>query len=88
MKTVKVKLFGGFKKFIPSGYLELQVQENCGVNLLKAEIQKHLESHSPEFLGSQLVFDSVLASDVEILNDNESIVECASLALLPPVCGG
>ncbi len=88
MSQIRIRLFGAFRKFVPSGRLELYVKEGLTAKQLKAEIQSALESQTSEYLGSTLVFESALATESEVLSEDCLIDEKMELALLPPVCGG
>ncbi len=88
MKEIEIKLFGAFKKFIPSGKITVQVSGEITAIELKRKINEVFREQRSDFQESTLVFESALATDSEILQEDVTIDERSSLALLPPVCGG
>lgn len=88
MKKVTVKLYGGFKKYIPQGTLEIFLSETCSANQFKIKIQEYLVANVPDYNEPTFVFDSVLATENEVLNDESALIQGEHYALLPPVCGG
>ncbi len=88
MKEIEIKLFGAFRKYVPTGKIILQIKDISTVKLLKEKVQEKLLEQSLEYKGQNLVFESALATETEILRDEELVDGKTSLALLPPVCGG
>lgn len=88
MKLINVRLFGAFKKHVPSGFIEISVDSPCTVKELKSKVHEYLKSQVPTYAESLLVFESALATDSEILNDENLSLKAENYALLPPVCGG
>ncbi len=83
MKTVTIdmRLYGAFRKY--SDHVRLIVAQGAPV----AEVKKALCG----VLGPQsldLVLDSAIANDHEILPPGFIIESDVSLSILPPVCGG
>lgn len=87
MRAVQIRLFGEFKKYIPDGFIEIQIGNNCTIADIKKQIHHHLSENVTQY-NKNLVFESALANDNEILNDETILATCQSYALLPPVCGG
>lgn len=88
MKQVEIKLFGAFRKYIPAGVMSVQVEEGVTVKALKDKIHSELCNTFSNYKDMNLVFESALATDSDILNEDSICDLDQSLALLPPVCGG
>jgi len=88
MKSVKVKLYGAFRKYAPSGEIEVPVTDGMTAELFKAAFAEALKVSVPTFVDEQLVRDSALASAETVLFNDDSVGGHAVLAILPPVCGG
>lgn len=79
--SIHIKLFGAFRKF--GGALDFCVPAGSTVATIKKVMSGLIKG--PE---STLVFDSVLADDDVILQDNHIFETNVKLCILPPVCGG
>lgn len=88
MNEVEIRLFGAFRKFVSSGSIKVQVPSQFTVAQLKEIVKCSLQSHYPDFTDSNLVYESALATESEVLVEDEIIKDLHHLALLPPVCGG
>lgn len=88
MKDIEIKLFGAFRKYVPSGMISVSLVEPILVSSLKQHVVKALLEIDPKFQETTLIFESALATESRILNDGELTSGETSLALLPPVCGG
>lgn len=88
MKEIEIKLFGAFRKYVPTGKIVLQLEDISTVKQLKEKVQEKLLAQSSEYKGQNLVFESALATETEILTEEELVGGKICLALLPPVCGG
>ena len=88
MNTIEVKLFGAFKKYIPNGKIQIQVQTGTPISELKNIIEKEIKKQAPQFSDHHLILESALANAEEILSEAAVITNETALAYLPPVCGG
>lgn len=88
MKKINVRLLGQFKKYVPNEFIEIFIEDECTVGEVKDGIQRYLKSKIQHYAETSLVFESALATESEILNDETIIVIGENYALLPPVCGG
>lgn len=76
-----VRLFGAFRSF--GSDVMIAVHSGASVTDVKNKLTQSLQGVDP-----QLVQDSVLGNDHEIISDNAVFTRDTALALLPPVCGG
>lgn len=88
MKEIEIKLFGAFRKYVPSGKICLQLEGPSTARTLKEQIQEKILAQSSNYKGQNLVFESALATESAILSEEDLVDDKSSLALLPPVCGG
>ncbi len=75
--TLEIKLYGAFRKFGDS--IKISVPKDSDMERVKSVLSKNL---------SELVNDSVLANDNEILPKTYVFKQDMMLSILPPVCGG
>lgn len=88
MSTVNVSLFGAFRKYIPSGEMLIDIGDVCSVGEFRQKIAARIRELSPDFMDVNLLSESVLANDVEILEESAQVKAGDRVAFLPPVCGG
>lgn len=88
MRKIKVRCFGAFRKYVPSGSLEIEVTEQDLVSDFKVKLSKAIESINQNFSDSQLIHESVVANQNEVLPLNYLLEKETEVAILPPVCGG
>lgn len=88
MKMVEVKLFGAFRRYVPSGKVMVELSERMAVPDFKVQLGIEIRKVAPEFDDPHLVSESALANDHEILAEDRLIEGTERLAILPPVCGG
>lgn len=88
MNEIEIKLFGAFRKYVPSGYLKIQAMDNLTVIEIKEIIKMTLQKQIPGFSEVDLISESALATETEVLSEDMIIDLGHHLALLPPVCGG
>jgi molybdopterin converting factor small subunit len=88
MSAVSVRLFGAFRKYIPSGEILVEAGDICSAAEFRQKIAARIRELSPDFADVNLVSESVLANDVEILEESTRVKAGDRLAFLPPVCGG
>lgn len=86
MITIEITLLGALKQL--DDMVTLHVESGTSVGSIKQSIKQHLESrhaHSPVL---NLIEDSALANESEILSHDDLLTTDQKLAILPPVCGG
>ena len=88
MKTIEVKLFGAFRKYIPQGTVNIDIDKPCTVTEFKNIFFQQIIKINPDFVDIDLVCESALANEQQILEENANIEGNLKLAFLPPVCGG
>ena len=88
MITVELRLFGAFRKYAGGATIPVEVPAGCKVGALKESIAQELGRRRPDLRDNQLVFESALANEQELLQDQDEIHASCTLAILPPVCGG
>ncbi|MBI3554822.1 MAG: hypothetical protein HY074_01000 [Deltaproteobacteria bacterium] len=80
MESVKIQLFGAFRKHGDGVALELPLAKPCSLAVLKELLATHLD---PELLR-----ESAFGTTTDILGDDAIVSPGQTLAVLPPVCGG
>jgi len=85
---VTVRLFGSFRKYGDGSRLELDLPTAGGLPALRGALVSKLKALHPEFAEDQLVGESVFATEAAVLDDWAVLSDGASVAILPPVCGG
>ncbi len=88
MNEIEIKLFGAFRKYLPSGAIKVQLPDQFTAGQLKEKIKCQLEQQVVGFNESSLVYESALATESEVLTEDALVNDRHNLALLPPVCGG
>lgn len=86
-QNIVIQLFGAFRRVYDQP-VTLSVSENATAHDVKQALGRVLQTLNPAFCDQDLLEKSVLADHQKILAANEPIGICASLAILPPVCGG
>lgn len=84
--NIKVKFFGGFRRYGDEKKLVLPVGE--GLEALRLELAKILKADHEDFRDELLIQDSAFANDKTILPHDFIFAKDAEIAILPPVCGG
>lgn len=79
--TVSMRLFGAFRKF--GEHISFTAPSGSGVEDVKRLLAEVLTEAD-----AQLIQDSALANDDEVLDAREVFTQDCRLAILPPVCGG
>jgi len=87
MEKVQMQLFGGYRKYIPSGRLEIDLPLPIQINELKIQFAAAIKRQCPDFSDHQLIANSRFATEAGLLEEAQPINE-KKLAVLPPVCGG
>jgi molybdopterin converting factor small subunit len=88
---IEMSLFGAFRKFHSSKTpIALKLDSPATIDQVKIALSNRLKEMNADFgsNGEQLVKDSALASESDVLLPNAIIAESCKLAILPPVCGG
>ncbi len=88
MNEIEIRLFGAFRKFVSFGSIKVQVPSQFTVAQLKEIVKCELQNQSSDFTDSNLVYESALATEFEVLAEDDMVKDLKNLALLPPVCGG
>ncbi len=81
MMTLEIRPFGAFRQI--GDVFTIKVPRDCTAEDIKAALADALGDEHRD-----LVNDSVLANDNEILPAGYVLREPAPLSILPPVCGG
>tara|TARA_R110002111_G_scaffold71813_3_gene115100 strand:+ start:411 stop:662 length:252 start_codon:yes stop_codon:yes gene_type:complete len=79
--TLSIRCFGVFRQFGET--LSLEVPQDTTIHDIKNRLTELLEGAHKE-----LIKDSVLANDTDILPDTYVVHGKTKLSILPPVCGG
>ena len=85
--NISVQLFGAFRRVHPHP-VELCIERNTKIKAVKSALENALRELNPAFDDTELLNKSVLANNQKIYQDDDVIVESATIAILPPVCGG
>jgi len=85
--THTIRMFGVFRNYHPS-HMTLSIPDGSSVSAIKAAMAEQLRQHSPGLIENEWMDLSVLANDQRILGNDECLYGAATLAILPPVCGG
>lgn len=89
MIEIEMRLFGSFRKYEKHGNpIILNASEPISVSNLKERLNNRFKELFPHFSDSELIQDSAIASDSQVLDLNHVIKNSCSLLILPPVCGG
>lgn len=88
MNSIELRLFGAFRRYSDSPSIRLEVPPGLTVAELKNYIARHLVELRPNLGNADLVFDSALANEREVMADETRVTGSCTLAILPPVCGG
>ncbi len=84
MIEIKMNLFGAFKKYQNlENPISLKFNSPVTIDQIKKEMGKYFDSN-----GIQLILDSAIANESEVLEINTLIQHSCKLSILPPVCGG
>lgn len=79
--NITMRLFGAFRKYGES--LTFAVPKGATPETVKERLTEKLGNGA-----AQLVRDSAIANEDEIMSDDAVLNGSCSLAILPPVCGG
>ena len=89
MIDIQLRLFGAFRKYeLGESLLRFQIPAGSSVKDVKAVVAARLRERVPEFKEEQLLEDSALADESQVLGNHWVAARGCTLALLPPVCGG
>ncbi|MCM2279944.1 MAG: MoaD/ThiS family protein [Oligoflexia bacterium] len=87
-RTVRVRLFGGFRKYGDGREIELVLAPGARVKEVRHALGQRLAELHPDFADRQLLADSAFASATQMLGEDAGVEPGMVLAVLPPVCGG
>ena len=79
--TITMRLFGAFRKYGEN--VIFKVPSGCTATAVKEKLAEVLNLSD-----KNLIHDSALANDNEIMGGDEVLTQDSHLAILPPVCGG
>ena len=85
---IEIQLFGAFRKFSSKNPMILHVPAGMNISEIRKKIRLELEQLNPGFNQNDLINESALADEEEVLAEDFVVSKETSLALLPPVCGG
>ncbi len=89
MIEIEIRLFGSFRKYEKQGTpIIVNSREPIPISSLKEKLDSRFKEFFPHFSDSELIKDSAVASESQILDLNHVIERSCSLFILPPVCGG
>lgn len=88
MIHVQVNLFGSFRRFGDGQSCQLKVPQGSTIAEVQRALARHLAQLHPGEDIEGLVNSAVLASDEEVFPRGHVLDADATLAVLPPVCGG
>ena len=86
--TLTISLFGAFRAFAAGAPFIIEVQHGATLIQARQALKQALKQRHPDFSNDALVDESALADEKEILSESATFTHDASLAILPPVCGG
>lgn len=85
---LKIRLFGAFRQF-HTDPVTLTVATGSTAQVIKTALGLELQRLSKgAFTETELLSQSVLATENAVLEDGACLAEDTQLAILPPVCGG
>ena len=85
--NISVQLFGAFRR-VHAHPVELTIDQHTKIKEVKSALESALRELNPAFNDMELLNKSVFANNQKIYQDDDVIVESATIAILPPVCGG
>ena len=88
MISIVIRLFGGFRQLTGKTEMNLEIQKGASVSEIRKILfeQMKMLTTQPEKL--ELIWNSLLADESEVLSDETQINHSLILALLPPFSGG
>lgn len=84
--TVKIRFFGAFRKYGDGAVVRLP--KGSSVADVKKSLFRVLTERDAAFSDGLLIDDSAMANDNAIVPSDTVFETDATLAILPPVCGG
>lgn len=89
MIEIELKLFGSFRKYEKQGTpIRVSSVEPLSITHLKEILDSRFKELFERFSDSELIRDSAIADDTQVLGQNHVISRSCTLLILPPVCGG
>ncbi len=86
--TLTISMFGAFRAFSGRGPFVIEVPHGATLTQVRLAVKQELKQHNAEFSNYALVDESALADEKAILHEDAIFTCNATLAILPPVCGG
>ncbi len=86
--TIKVLVFGVFRKYIDKGNVTVRVNSDCSVDMLKKALKDEIIKLNPQFEDVELLDSSVFAKGNHIISQNVLLTDNEEVCVLPPVNGG
>ncbi|MDC7684430.1 hypothetical protein PQU92_14180 [Asticcacaulis sp. BYS171W] len=87
-ETLKIELFGAFKRFGTNGFVDLEVTLPIMIRDLRQVLADHLSETHDGFSREGLYKVSAFATDTAVLPAGAIIDVPTRLAVIPPVSGG
>jgi molybdopterin converting factor small subunit len=85
---IQVQLFGAFRDLEPSGRCQIEYQNGQTAEQIKVTIGESLHALNSKVDLNALLKVSAIGSEDKVYADDEIVGRFATLAILPPVCGG
>lgn len=85
---LKLELFGAFRRYSDTGFMELEVDLPMPLKTLRVLVAEAIAAQNPGFNPEGLFRVTAFATRDEILRADAIIDKPAGLALIPPVSGG
>lgn len=86
--TLTMTLFGAFRRFTGNQPLRLVAPTGATLAQVRDLLELELQARHPSFVGGSLLAVSAFADEHRILADDTVVADGASVAVLPPICGG
>jgi molybdopterin converting factor small subunit len=80
MSSVKIQLFGAFRRHGDDAVFHLPLEAPCSLSVLRELLASHFDA--------ELLHESAFGTEEAILSDDAMIAPGQTIAVLPPVCGG
>lgn len=88
MISINVKLFGGFRQLAGKTEMHLEIPKGVSVSEIRKILFEHMKLLTLQHEKLELIWNSLLADENQLLSDETKIHHSLTLALLPPFSGG